>query len=410
MVEEALALLGGVDHLIRPAATVVVKPNAGHPWPAEFSVNTSPEVVSAVVKAVRKANPKEIILAESAANGQDTLECLKISGVGKAAEDAGVDRIIDIKREKDLIRIPIRDAKSALKCAPLPRFLLEADHIINVPIFKSHVSMVFTCALKNIKGVVQDNVHREMHHTDLAAAMMDLWSIVKADLTIVDMIRPAEGYGPSHTLPTDFGCIVASKDPVAADATICRMIGLDLDRVNYFKAARDRGLGNYQEKSIQIRGRAIKEVFKRLWLPYLEGLEQWPEYDFYTDGACSSCMGLLGCTMAILKSQGKYDENRGISIVAGPKKKLPKGVSRENLILMGDCVRKYRNEGVFVQGCPPGEPHLMWGIVDRVNVDIQEEERRWAAGKGSWGTDRAAFREYQKKLKQKWLEESENHA
>jgi len=85
--------------------------NIGHPYAAETSVNTNPAVVAATIKAVRKANPKEIIVTEAAAVGCDTLECLEKSGIGKAASDAGADRIIDIKRDKDLIDVPIRDAR-----------------------------------------------------------------------------------------------------------------------------------------------------------------------------------------------------------------------------------------------------------------------------------------------------------
>ena len=204
MVEEALNHMGGVSSLIKPRSTVVIKPNAGHLFPPETSVNTSPGVVGAAIKVIRKAEPREIILAESAAIGCDTWECLKLSGILKAAEESGVDRIVDIKKEKDLINIPIRGAKSDLKKIRLPRFLLDADHIVNLPIFKSHVSMVFTCALKNIKGVVQDKVHNQMHRTVLSDAIMDVWSVVKADLSIVDMIRPAQGFGPHNTSPVDF--------------------------------------------------------------------------------------------------------------------------------------------------------------------------------------------------------------
>ena len=135
MVEEALSLLGGVQTLIKPKSTVVIKPNAGHPGPPETSVNVSPAFVAAVIKVLRRAQPKEIILAESAAIGCDTEECLEISGIGEAAKEAGIDKIIDIKREKDLIKIPIRDAKSDLNKVLLPRFILEADHIVNLPIF-----------------------------------------------------------------------------------------------------------------------------------------------------------------------------------------------------------------------------------------------------------------------------------
>ena len=370
MVHEALSIIGGVNNLIKPNSTVVIKPNAGHAMLPETSGNTSPEMVAAVIKEVRKAKPKEIILAESAAIGGDTLECFEVSGVGKAAEEAGADRIIDIKREKDLLKIPIRDAKSDITQVLLPRFLIEAEHIVNLPIFKPHVSMVFTCALKNIKGVVQDKVHHLMHQTNLADAMMDIWSVVRPDLTIVDFIRPQEGFGPTSGIPVDFGCVVAGKDPIAVDATSCRMVGLDIEKVPYFEPARERGFGNFEEEFIDIRGQTIKEVFKQLWIPYLGGFEQWPEYNICDEGACSSCQGLMAFTLERLKSIGEYDKNAGITVLLGPKQELPKGVDPKDLIIVGKCLTKYRDsgQGVFVEGCPPAEPGIFNAIRERKEV------------------------------------------
>src|SRR5512135_1823680 len=115
MIEEVLSFLGGVQALIKPNSTVVIKPNAGHPIPPETSANTSPAFITAVIRVLRKANPKEIILAEASAIGCDTLESFKVTGIGKAAQEAGIDKIIDIKREKDLITIPIRDARSEIR-------------------------------------------------------------------------------------------------------------------------------------------------------------------------------------------------------------------------------------------------------------------------------------------------------
>jgi len=383
MVEEVLEPLGGVSSLIKPKSTVVLKPNAGHVAPAETSVNTNPKLIAAIIKEVRKAGPKEIILAEASAIGCDTMESLEVSGILKAAEDAGVDKVIDIKSDKDLINIPIRDARSDLTKIRLPRFLLEAEHIINLPIFKSHCSMVFTCALKNIKGVVQDKVHYQMHQTDLAKAMMDLWSVIRADLSIADLIRPAEGFGPHSTVPMDFGCIVAGKDPVALDATVCRMVGLDVDKVAYFEPARERGLGNFDEAFIEVRGKTIEEVYKPLWLPYLEGFEKYPEYSIDTEGACSSCLGLVQLTLERLKSLDEYEKNKDVTILVGRKKEIPEGVDPENLILHGDCLKKYRKQGVFIGGCPPAEPHPVWAIVDRkdyteIGPDLRERMAREA--------------------------------
>jgi len=45
LVDEALSLLGGVESLIKPNSVVVIKPNAGHPFPPpllRYCVKLSP--------------------------------------------------------------------------------------------------------------------------------------------------------------------------------------------------------------------------------------------------------------------------------------------------------------------------------------------------------------------------------
>ncbi len=373
MVEQAVDHLGGITSIIGAGSTVVIKPNAGHAAGPETSVNTSPAVVAAVIRLVKKANPGKIILAESSAIGCDTFECLETSGIKKVAEEEGVDEIRDIKSDEDLVSKPFANPTSQIKKVDLPRFLLEADHLVNVPIFKSHVSMVFTCALKNLKGVVQDKHHYVMHCTNLADAMMDLGDVVRPDLTIVDMIRPMEGFGPHSGTPVEFDCVVAGQDMVAIDATACRMTGLSLEKVEYFDAAKAKGLGTFDEDQIEIRGNAIDEVRRELYLPYLEGFEAWPEYNIHLEKACSTCQGLLSFTMSKLKALDKYDENAGIDIVLGRHHKLPEGVDvGENLILMGDCsmalkkrIDKAGGNCLHIPGCPPGEPIPAWVIADR---------------------------------------------
>ncbi|MBW1799644.1 MAG: DUF362 domain-containing protein [Deltaproteobacteria bacterium] len=370
MVDRALGHLGGVETLIKKDATVVLKPNSGHMGGPETAVNTSPELVSSVIRVIQKASPGKIILAEASAIGCDTLKCLEASGILEAAEDAGVDEVIDIKREKDLVEIPVKDARSDMKKIALPRFLMEVDHIVNIPIFKSHASMVFSCALKNIKGVVQDKVHYLMHQTNLADAMMDVWSVVRADLTIADLIRPMEGYGPHAGHGVEFGCVVAGKDPVAVDATACRMVGLDLSQVEYFDAAVKRDLGTFRGEHIEIRGDTIKKVFKPLHLPYLDGFDAYPEYHIYTENSCSSCQSLLAFTMAKLELIGPYKENEGCHIFIGRRKKLPDGVEPgKEVILVGDCLRplrkKLQGQCAFVAGCPPLESWPYRAIEER---------------------------------------------
>jgi uncharacterized protein (DUF362 family) len=407
VVEEALSHLGGAKNLIKPNSTVVLKPNAGHPGAPERSINTNPLVVAAVIKALRKAGPKEIIVAEASAIGYDTRECLESSGIYQAATEAGADRIIDIKSDKDLIAVPVPDARSNLTKVLLPRFLLEADHIVNLPIFKTHVSMVFSCALKNMKGVVQDKVHLQMHQTDLSEAIVDLWSVISADLSIADVIRPGEGFGPHSTIPVDFGCIVAGQDPVAVDATVCRMVGMDISRMKVLNSAYRRGIGNFEEKQIEIRGRKIAEVFKKLWIPYLGGFEQWPEYHIYAENACSSCQCLLAYNMERLKALGEYEKNAGITIVLGRKKELPKGVPHDDLILVGECLKKFRDQGISASGCPPIEPAIQFAIVDRKSYYPQAPETFGFDLEERKAREEIIFRAYIEKIVKKYREENE---
>ena len=101
-VTKVFDLMGGVQNVFRKGSTVVLKPNAGHAEPPETSVCTNPEVVRAVIREVKKAEPKRIIVAEAAAIGCDTMECFKVSGIEAVANEEGVE-LKDIKRDKDLV-------------------------------------------------------------------------------------------------------------------------------------------------------------------------------------------------------------------------------------------------------------------------------------------------------------------
>ena len=96
MVQEAFSYLGGVSSLIKPGSVVVIKPNAIPGFPPERGTSTSPAVVSAVIKELRKARPKEIIMTESASGGMSAMQWFENNGQKRAAEEAGIDRIIDI--------------------------------------------------------------------------------------------------------------------------------------------------------------------------------------------------------------------------------------------------------------------------------------------------------------------------
>ena len=373
-------MLGGVTNLIEPNSTVVLKPNAGHAAPPEFAVCTHPETVRAVIHEVRKANPKRIVIAESAAVGCDTMECYEACGITKVAEEEGVE-LYDIKREKDLINVAVRGYRSNISHVKLPKLLLEAEHIINLPILKAHASMVFSGALKNIKGVVQDQVHTTMHRQNLTMAMMDVWSVCRPDINIMDVMHAASGYSPHTPTPIELDCVMGSKDPVALDRIACELTGIDPDGVSYFKVADEVGLGTTNQENIEIVGDKIEDCQKKMWVPYLEDIRnRWPEYDVHCEGACSSCQALLTLNMETLKAIGIYDENKGMTVVAGCDNKLDPGTPDKQIILHGNCTRRHLKEhpdAYFLPGCPPGEGSLYMTVVRKEAVTGQQELMPW---------------------------------
>ena len=373
-------MLGGVTNLIEPNSTVVLKPNAGHAAPPEFAVCTHPETVRAVIREVRKANPKRIVIAESAAVGCDTMECYEACGIAKMAAEEGVE-LYDIKREKDLVNVAVRGYRSNISHVKLPKLLLEAEHIINLPILKAHASMVFSGALKNIKGVVQDQVHTTMHRQNLTMAMMDVWSVCKPDLNIMDVMHAASGYSPHTPVPIEVDCIMGSYDPVALDRIACELVGIDPDGVSYFKVADEVGLGTTDQENIEVVGDKIEDCYKKMWVPYLEDIRnRWPEYEVHCEGACSSCQALLTLNMETLKAIGIYDENKGMTVVAGCDNKLDPSIPDKQIILHGNCTRRHLKEhpdAYFLPGCPPGEGSLYMTVVRKEAVTGQPELMPW---------------------------------
>jgi hypothetical protein len=83
-------------------------------------------------------------------------------------------------------------------------------------------------------------------------------------------------------------------------------------------------------------------------------------------------------TMEKLKGIGEYDKNAGTTVVLGRQKELPKGIDKKDMILVGDCLKKWRTHGVVASGCPPAEPFPLWAITDRQNyteIEMLDRER-----------------------------------
>ena len=85
--------------------------------------------------------------------------------------------------------------------------------------------------------------------------IVDVFALRIPDLFIVDAVVGMEGNGPASTELRDIGLILAADNGVALDSVIARMMGVDPDSVLFLRSALERGLGESDEKAIEIIGR-----------------------------------------------------------------------------------------------------------------------------------------------------------
>jgi len=89
-------------------------------------------------------------------------------------------------------------------------------------------------------------------------ALVDLNTIYKPDLSIIDGVMGMQGFGPVGGKPKKLGVIISSKDPVAADAVAAEIIGIKPSKIKYLKCAEKSGIGTIRD--IEVVGCNIDEV------------------------------------------------------------------------------------------------------------------------------------------------------
>ena len=244
-VRAAVDLLGGMGRFVRQGAKVVIKPNMSFARGVETAANTHPEVVRELILLCREAGAASIRVLDHSL--QDPVRSLEMSGILAACEEVEKGICFQLMEERFYQETEIPGAKE-MKSNLFMRDALEADVIIAAPVAKSHGGAGVSLSLKGQMGLVYDR--RSMHSRyDLSQAIVDLNLQLKPQLAVIDATRVLTSNGPGG--PGDVithGEIIASADPVAADATAVaayEWYGRKIEprQVAHLAAAHARGLG-----------------------------------------------------------------------------------------------------------------------------------------------------------------------
>ncbi len=266
-VREALGRLGDLSDLLVSGCTVLLKPNLlSSTIGPERPVNTHPAVVRAVAEYIAERGCRLQIGDSCGRVGPGaTGNALEVSGVRQLADEVGAE-VVDFDRQ------PIEGVEHS-DTDVLPRFdlcraVLDADVVVNLPKLKTHALTYLTGGVKNIFGCVPGKGKKIVHlHAPkpaaLAEAVVEVFSRVRPQLTLMDGIVAMEGRGPNGGDAREVGVLLASRDAVALDAVAAAVCAFDAADVPTTQLAARRGLGVGDLARIEVVGEAISDVLVR---------------------------------------------------------------------------------------------------------------------------------------------------
>lgn len=308
MVQEAVALAGGLGQLINPGDQVVLKLNlvmSGF-YPGD-GITTHPAVVRAVVRLCREAGAGEVVLADGTGGGDGGRSVTRY-----AFRDAGYDANMDMIDDQTGARlVDLNDTGGLGVFDPnkvtqvyidngvirtsywVPNIILNCDVLISLPLIKNHWNTGMTCALKNRIGCAPSDLYSGggaqskqgiAHNVNLGwprqvsgnypvppatsegnlichYTVVDLNLVRPNDFVVVDgLIGNTDGpIGDDQPNPY-MGFIMAGRDSVAVDSVACYTMGYDPHYIRHIAWANQRELGTSDSASIILRGDGVAAV------------------------------------------------------------------------------------------------------------------------------------------------------
>jgi uncharacterized protein (DUF362 family) len=222
----------------------------------ETGATTDPIMVEAIIEKL-KPLPIKINVVESDATMTNADKAFEKTGMKEMCDRNGIE-CINLRYLEDKVKINVPN-EEVLGSIIVPRIVKDSA-IISAAKLKTHMSTSVTLGMKNMFGLLPDKFKAKYHARGIGKVIVDINTVIRPVLTVIDGFVGMEGHGPVDGTPIQMDLIIASKDVVAADSTGCRVMGIDPHEVAHIRRAHDKGLGNIDE--IEVLGEKIENVAK----------------------------------------------------------------------------------------------------------------------------------------------------
>ncbi len=251
-VEKGIGLLGGPSAFVKPGERILLKPNLLSADPPERCATTHPSVFKAVGEILMRAGGKLSYGDSPGLHSPKT--AAKKAGIADVADELGIGLADFQSGEEIVFREGLQNKRFVIA-----KGVIESDGLISLPKLKTHALEKMTGCVKNQFGCVPGKLKGEFHVripdvNDFARMLVDLNNYIKPRLYVMDGIMAMEGNGPRSGNPKKMDLLIFSSDPIALDATVCRIVNLDPGLVPTIKYGSEAGMGTYLEKDIEILG------------------------------------------------------------------------------------------------------------------------------------------------------------
>ena len=211
----AVDTLGGMARFVKPGQKVVIKPNMSFAKGPETATNTHPDVVRELILMVKEAGAREVLVLDHSLH--NAADALRLSGILAACDAVAPGICRHLMDERFYADAAFPQGKE-MRENKVMRDVLEADVLIAAPVAKSHGGAGVSLSLKGQMGLVWDRMAMHSRY-GLATAIVDMCTLLKPDLAVIDATRVLSSRGPGGPgVVLEPGEVIASADPVAADA------------------------------------------------------------------------------------------------------------------------------------------------------------------------------------------------
>lgn len=253
-----IGLLGGVDRFVKPGERLLLKPNLLAGEVPHKVVTTHPSVLAGCARMFQEAGA--VVAFGDSPGLERPVRAAERAGLIQAGRQSGAE-FVDFSSGR---RVDHTDG-GLVSGFPIAEPVLEADGLINLPKMKTHQLTRVTGAVKNLFGCIPGK-RKALYHVqhqdvmDFSTLLVELGLLLRARLHIMDGIMAMEGNGPRSGDPMPMNVLILSQDPVAVDATFCRLIAMDPAYVPTTTIGAERGLGQHRADGIEVLGDAIGEL------------------------------------------------------------------------------------------------------------------------------------------------------